>query len=60
MKTFSRTKCYRQKCLLGCLLPFLFLLLACPPLEARVRRRLTIRSDPPGALVYIDDQEIGI
>lgn len=24
-----------------------------------VRRRLTVRSDPPGALVYIDDQEIG-
>lgn len=25
-----------------------------------VRRRITIRSNPPGALVYIDDQEIGI
>jgi hypothetical protein len=24
-----------------------------------VRRRLTVRSDPPGARVYIDDQEIG-
>ncbi len=24
-----------------------------------VRRRMTIRSNPPGALVYIDDQEIG-
>lgn len=24
-----------------------------------VRRRMTIRSDPPGALVYIDGQEIG-
>ena len=24
-----------------------------------VRRRLTVRSDPPGALVTIDDQEIG-
>lgn len=24
-----------------------------------VRRRLTIRSNPPGALVFIDDQEIG-
>jgi len=60
MKTVSRTRCSWQKCLLGCLLPFLFLLLACPLVEARVRRRLTIRSDPPGALVYIDDQEIGI
>lgn len=25
-----------------------------------VRRRLTVRSDPPGALVYVDDQEIGV
>lgn len=24
-----------------------------------VRRRMTIRSDPPGALVYVDEQEIG-
>ncbi len=24
-----------------------------------VRRRMTIRSNPPGALVYVDDQEIG-
>ncbi len=24
-----------------------------------VRRRLTVRSDPPGATVYVDDQEIG-
>jgi hypothetical protein len=24
-----------------------------------VRRRLTIRSDPPGAVVYVDDQQIG-
>lgn len=24
-----------------------------------VRRRMTIRSDPPGALVFVDDQEIG-
>lgn len=25
-----------------------------------VRRRLTVRSDPPGAMVYIDDQQIGV
>jgi len=25
-----------------------------------IRRRLTVRSDPPGALVYVDDQEVGI
>ena len=24
-----------------------------------VRRRLTVRSNPPGAVVYVDDQEIG-
>lgn len=34
-------------------------LLACVCLPGCVRRRLTIRSNPPGALVYIDDQEIG-
>ena len=28
--------------------------------EAVVRRRVTIRSNPPGAVVYIDDQEIGV
>jgi hypothetical protein len=25
-----------------------------------VRRRMTVRTNPPGALVYVDDQEIGI
>jgi hypothetical protein len=25
-----------------------------------VRRRMTVLSDPPGALVYVDDQEIGV
>lgn len=34
-------------------------LIACACLSGCVRRRLTIRSNPPGALVYIDDQEIG-
>ena len=28
--------------------------------DAAVRRRITIKTDPPGALVYIDDQEIGV
>jgi hypothetical protein len=39
------------------------LVLALAPSTANgggVRRRITIRSNPPGALVYIDDQEIGI
>ena len=43
-----------------CLLLFLGLLIACPTVDGRVRRRLTIRSDPAGALVFIDDQKIGI
>lgn len=30
------------------------------PADAAVRRRITIRTTPPGALVYIDDQEIGV
>jgi hypothetical protein len=30
------------------------------PADAEVRRRITVRSNPPGALVFIDDQEIGI
>jgi hypothetical protein len=24
-----------------------------------VRRRMTVRSNPPGALVFVDDQEVG-
>lgn len=35
------------------------LLLLCA-LPGCVSRRLTIRSNPPGAMVYIDDQEIGV
>ncbi|MCA9187309.1 MAG: PEGA domain-containing protein [Pirellulaceae bacterium] len=43
------------------ILPWLVLLLGLLALSATgcVRRRLTIRSNPPGALVYIDEQEIG-
>ena len=36
----------------------LALVVLCGPTGC-VRRRLTIRSNPPGALVFIDDQEIG-
>ena len=60
MKILSRTKSNWQRPLLAGLLPFFLFVLASPSVEGRVRRRLTIRSDPPGALVYIDDQEIGI
>ena len=38
----------------------LLLLLLCLSQVGCVRRRLTIRTNPPGALVYVDDQEIGV
>lgn len=37
----------------------LLLLFVCLPPAGCVRRRMTIRSNPPGATVYVDDQEIG-
>jgi len=37
-----------------------FVLLFCSTQLGAVRRRLTVRSTPPGALVYIDDQYIGV
>jgi len=46
--------------LLQLLMVVVCLLIATPQLEGKVRRRLTIKSDPPGALVYVDDQRIGI
>lgn len=39
-----------------CLVAVLTLLAVTP---GCVRRRMTIRSNPPGALAYVDDQEIG-
>jgi hypothetical protein len=38
---------------------WLWLLLACAVQCGCVQRRLTIRSNPPGALVYVDDYPIG-
>ena len=35
------------------------LLLAALACSGCVRRRLTVRSNPPGALVYVDDHQIG-
>jgi len=35
------------------------LLLICALNTGCVRRRLTVRTNPPGAVVYVDDQEIG-
>lgn len=40
-----------------------FLVVTCVdvlPVTARVRRRLTIISNPPGAVVFVDDREIGV
>ena len=35
-------------------------LLLCASQSGCVERRLTIRSNPPGALVYVDDYTIGV
>lgn len=37
----------------------LLVLLVCASATGCVRRRLTLRTNPPGALVYVDNQEIG-
>ncbi|UUO07702.1 PEGA domain-containing protein [Blastopirellula sp. J2-11] len=37
----------------------LSLLLACASMGC-VRRRMNIRTNPPGAVVYVDDQEVGV
>ena len=37
----------------------LFAVTLCSAQIGCVQRRITVRSNPPGALVYIDDQEIG-
>jgi hypothetical protein len=39
--------------------PLAAMALACLCLTGCVQRRLTIRSNPPGALVYVDNHEIG-
>jgi hypothetical protein len=38
---------------------FVLIGLMLPPLTGCVRRRLNVRSNPPGALVYVDNQRIG-
>lgn len=38
---------------------WLVAVLACAANQGCVQRRLTIRSNPPGALVYVDDYQIG-
>jgi hypothetical protein len=43
-----------------CRLPTLFMAIVCLAAGAGcVQRRMTIRSNPPGALVYVDDYQIG-
>lgn len=37
----------------------LLAVLVCTGSTGCVRRRMTVLSDPPGALVYVDDQEVG-
>jgi hypothetical protein len=37
----------------------LFVLLTLLPVSGCVRRRLNVRTNPPGALVYVDNQQIG-
>jgi len=41
------------------LAPFLTVLIACVFVAGCVQRRMMVRTSPPGALVYIDDYEIG-
>ena len=41
-------------------LPLLSLILATGILPGCVRRRMTIRSNPSGAVAFVDDQEIGV
>ena len=44
---------------LGCSLAWLLALAVCALEVGCVQRRLTIRSNPPGALVYVDDYPLG-
>jgi hypothetical protein len=41
------------------MVPFALVAALLPALTGCVQRRLSIRSNPPGALVYVDDYEIG-
>lgn len=54
LKATRQTKLPRLR---SALVPAIILVLACQP--GCVHRRMTIRSNPPGAVVYVDDYEIG-
>src|SRR4051812_10525790 len=48
-----------MRCSVTGLLTFLLAICFAIPAEAIVRRRLNVNSNPPGALVYVDNQQIG-
>lgn len=50
---------YRWRPLPAALVGALLVLSCTPPADAAVRRRLNVNSNPPGALVYVDNQQIG-
>jgi len=50
---------YRWRPLPVALIVALLVLSYTPPANAAVRRRLNVNSNPPGALVYVDNQQIG-
>jgi hypothetical protein len=56
MHPLSSWPALRRRWACGSLLVVVFCLSA----TGCVRRRLTVRSNPPGALVYVDDREIGV
>ncbi|HVT27794.1 MAG TPA: PEGA domain-containing protein [Lacipirellulaceae bacterium] len=49
----------RSQCAIGGLVLGVLLVAAVLPARGAVRRRLNIHSNPPGALVYVDNQQIG-
>lgn len=51
----STNRCWKSVALLG----LAGLVLVCGGLSGCVFRRMTIRSDPPGALVFLDGEELG-
>jgi hypothetical protein len=53
-KTFSRLVCYQANCFVGLLFCLLLLSSGC------VRKRMTFRTNPSGAMVYVDKQPIGL
>ncbi len=62
MRSVCRKSIARGSCrptILSLLLVATAFSLTAPPAQAIVRRRLNVNSNPPGALVYVDNQQIG-